>query len=141
MPLIRINVNRITGEKITNIMGAKITYTTMFNVTLKKDADSLSEEAQFDYTLSLNSQPPGINIIISGNVFLKFQHNKELEEYRKMDKNRKASFVANMLFPQVYTTLILVSRELQIPPPLMRWEQNPKETSKGKERFGNMLSV
>ena len=129
MPLVSINITRINAEKITSVLGQKITYTTMFNINSKKEASSADDEAVYEFVLSLNSSPPGVNITLQGMATVKFNNSKEYDFYNSRDDKSKVSLVAGIIFPQVYVTLLLLSKELQIPPPLM-----PLKPSKDKNQ-------
>lgn len=140
MPLIRLFINRISGEKTPSLIGTKIAYATVFNVYMKKDAQAKGDEAIYDFTLSLNSQPPGITISLGGTSYIKFQDKDEYQAYKNMDKKKKGAFIASIVFPQVYTTLLIIAKELQIPPPLIKFDDS-LVSSRDRGKFNNFMSV
>lgn len=139
MPLVRISTTRISAEKIQELTTNKLSYNSLFNVSVKRESKNIDDETVYEYTLTLTSTPPAITITIQGVAFIRFQTNEEMSSFLREEPSKRASIVANIVFPHVYATLILLSKELQIPPPLIR--QTPENEPSKNRRNMSMMSV
>ena len=139
MPLVRISTTRISAEKIQELITNKLSYNSLFNVSVKKESKDVNDETIYEYTLTLTSTPPAITITIQGIAFIRFHTKEELSSFLREEPPRRASIVANIVFPHVYATLILLSKELQIPPPLIK--QTPEHESSKNRRNMSMMPV
>jgi hypothetical protein len=113
--MIQVNIERINAEKITEAIRKSIQYNTSLNIT-KVSEDAGRGWGLYDFKLNIITTPPAISFSINGKVRIQFSE-KEKDFFKKEEKE-KAAIIMNTVFPHLLSTVIILSRELQVPPPL-----------------------
>jgi len=117
LPTMFYNIERISAEKITGSLPKNMKYNTAFSVTLvgvEKEKGLFT----FDFRVTVTSDPPAVNLSVNGKLRLSFTDEKEKREFIKKNQKEQAAIATNIIFPQIMGTLVILSRELQVPPPL-----------------------
>ncbi|AFH42749.1 hypothetical protein [Fervidicoccus fontis] len=130
--MVQISTERISAEKVSEIPPPMMRYNTQLNVT-KISEDPHTGIGAYEFRISLLSDPMVVNIVITGKVRIQAQNQDEIKEiFTKKSNEERANFVAGLVLPHLMGTLILISRELQVPPPLPMAPPPPQKT---KEDF------
>lgn len=118
LPMIQIIVERISGEKISEALPQIFRYNTQMSVTRISEEPS-SGTGLYEFKVSLNSDPMAITINLGGKARIQTQNQEErVEFFEKRKQEERIAVVSSLIFPHIMSSLILISRELQVPPPL-----------------------
>ncbi len=115
MPVFQLSVERINAEKIGEAIRTKISYNTSLNLT-KISEDREKGWILYEFRLNVVTTPPAIAFNISGKA--RIQVSVEEKDFMNKPDKEKVDTVVNMIFPHLMGTLVILSRELQVPPPI-----------------------
>ncbi len=116
MPMVQISIERITAEKIGEALQKGIRYNTSLNVT-KISENKEEGKGLYEFRLTVVTTPVAISFMITGKVRIQANNNEKKDFFEKPEKERMG-IIANMILPHLLGTLVLMSRELQVPPPI-----------------------
>ncbi len=116
MPRIQVLVERIIAERTPEQLQGPIRYTSSLNITKIKESLEAGE-ALYEFRFTCIAMPAIVSMSISGKAVLALTE-KEREEFKTKKEEEKVKLVANTVFPHVLGTIVMLSRELQVPPPL-----------------------
>ncbi|MCI4396441.1 MAG: hypothetical protein JHC28_02650 [Thermoprotei archaeon] len=118
MPIVQIVVERINGERISEALPPMFRYNTQLSVT-KISEDPSSGVGIYEFKVNLTSDPMAASISLGGKAKIQAQGNDErVELFEKRKQDERVAIVSSLIFPHALTSLIIISRELQVPPPI-----------------------
>ncbi|MGC8752720.1 MAG: hypothetical protein ACP5O5_04725 [Fervidicoccaceae archaeon] len=118
MPLVQMVIERISGERAAEAFPPMFKYNTQITVT-KINEDPAVGIGFYEFRVNLNSDPMAVSISLGGKVRLQTQNQEEkVDFFEKKKQEERIAIVSSLIFPQIITSLIIISRELQVPPPI-----------------------
>jgi len=118
LPVVQILIDRISGERYSEALPPMFRYNTQITVT-KISEDTGAGIGIYEFKVSLSSDPMAVSISLGGKARIQTQSIEEKAElFEKKKQEERVAIVSSMIFPQVMSSLIIISRELQVPPPI-----------------------